>query len=234
MRGGGGRRPRPHRLGRQTVKVWRGDQLVRTIEAHTDWAAAVLPGGARFVSGSEDGTAKLFTFGGELERTSRWAGCLRAALPDGVHFVVGLTTRIEVRLYRVDGTLVRLRRPPSAVRGGGDARRPVHHQRLDGQDRQGVERRQQEPRDTCVGTPTKSTLTATPTASAPQRLGDKKSACGSSTAPTRTPSSCTPAGAAAALPGQPARALRSTTRPSSSSMSMPSAQLPSLHAPHMG
>ena len=73
--------------------MWRGDELVRTIEAHTDlvWAVAVLPGGARFVSGSADGTAKLFTFGGELERTFEvgWVTCV-AALPDGVHFVVGL------------------------------------------------------------------------------------------------------------------------------------------------
>ena len=30
---------------------------------------AALPGGARFVSVSDDKTAKLFTFGGELERT---------------------------------------------------------------------------------------------------------------------------------------------------------------------
>ena len=54
----------------KTVKVWRGDELVRTIEAHTRevMAVAVLPGGARFISGSEDETAKLFTFGGELEQ----------------------------------------------------------------------------------------------------------------------------------------------------------------------
>jgi WD40 repeat protein len=89
------------------VKVWRGDELVRTIEAHTRevTAVAVLPGGARFVSVSEDGTAKLFTFGGELERTFEvggWVDCV-AALPDGVHFVVGSR---EVRLYHVDGTLV--------------------------------------------------------------------------------------------------------------------------------
>ena len=49
-------------------------------------AVAALPGGARFISGSGDKTAKLFTFGGELERTF-WVGsyvnCV-AALPDGV------------------------------------------------------------------------------------------------------------------------------------------------------
>ena len=71
----------------------------------------MLPGGARFISGSLDKTAKLFTFGGELERTFEvgdWVQCV-AALPDGVHFVVGLghgPNRGEVRLYHVDGTLV--------------------------------------------------------------------------------------------------------------------------------
>ena len=92
----------------QTVKVWRGDELVRTIEAHTGSveAVAVLPGGARFISGSRDDTAKLFTFGGELERTFEVGSdvlCV-AALPDGVHFVVGLggargLNKGEFRLY---------------------------------------------------------------------------------------------------------------------------------------
>ena len=98
----------------KTVKVWRGDELVRTIEAHTDDvnAVAVLPGGARFVSGSIDETAKLFTFGGELERTFEVGSPVRcaAALPDGVHFVVGLgcsnQNEHEFLLYHVDGTLV--------------------------------------------------------------------------------------------------------------------------------
>ena len=82
--------------GDDTVKVWRGDELVRTIEAHTNQvcAVAVLPGGARFVSGScnTENTAKLFTFGGELERTFEVGSTVLcvAALPDGVHFVVGL------------------------------------------------------------------------------------------------------------------------------------------------
>jgi WD40 repeat protein len=96
-----------------TVKVWRGDELVRTIEAHAELvkAVAVLPGGARFISGSDDKTAKLFTFGGALERTFEVGSnvlCV-AALPDGVHFVVGLgngPNKGEVRLYHVDGTLV--------------------------------------------------------------------------------------------------------------------------------
>ena len=52
----------------------------------------MLPGGARFVSGSDDGTAKLWTLDGNLERTFEVGArvyCV-AALPDGVHFVVGL------------------------------------------------------------------------------------------------------------------------------------------------
>ena len=41
-----------------------------------------------------------------FERTFWWAAtCSAAALPDGVHFVVGLDNG-EVRLYHVDGTLV--------------------------------------------------------------------------------------------------------------------------------
>ena len=58
----------------------------------------MLPGGARFVSGSHDGTAKLWTLDGALERTfevGSWVRCA-AALPDGVHFVVGCP--YEVRL----------------------------------------------------------------------------------------------------------------------------------------
>ena len=90
----------------KTLKVWRGDELVRTIEAHTNnvYGVAVLPGGARFISVSWDKTAKLFTFGGELERTFEVGSNVIsvAALPDGVHFVVGLgrgPNANEVRLY---------------------------------------------------------------------------------------------------------------------------------------
>ena len=102
-----------------TVKVWRDGACERTIQAHTNGrsrAVAVLPGGARFVSGSDDRTAKLWTLDGALERTFE-VGCddgvnvlCVAALPDGVHFVVGLGgdhgNKGEVRLYHVDGTLV--------------------------------------------------------------------------------------------------------------------------------
>ena len=87
---------------------------VRTIShAHADWirAVAVLPGGARFVSGSDDRTAKLWTLDGAVERTFDVGSEVycAAALPDCVHFVVGLGLgdhNGDVRLYHVDGTLV--------------------------------------------------------------------------------------------------------------------------------
>ena len=68
---------------------------------------------SRFVSGSNDRTAKLWTLDGTLERTfavgSSTVYCV-AALPDDVHFVVGLgglgAHMGELRLYHVDGTLV--------------------------------------------------------------------------------------------------------------------------------
>jgi WD40 repeat protein len=92
------------------IKLWRDGKCERTIQVHTEEvnAVAVLPGGARFVSVSGDKTAKLWTLGGTFERTfdvGRRVFCF-AALPDGVHFVVGLGYPCEVRLYHVDGTLV--------------------------------------------------------------------------------------------------------------------------------
>ena len=72
----------------------RGDGACeRTIQAQYVTAVAVLPGDARFVSGSLDCTAKLWTLDGDLERTFAVGSnvlCV-AALPDGVHFVVGLS-----------------------------------------------------------------------------------------------------------------------------------------------
>ena len=99
----------------KTFKVWRDGACERTIEAHTDnvWAMVALPSGGHFVSGSADGTAKLWTLDGALERTFQMDSVLcAAALPDAVHFVVGLSNyeanevHYEVRLYHVDGTLV--------------------------------------------------------------------------------------------------------------------------------
>jgi len=97
-----------------TFKVWRDGACERTLQAHTDVvrAVAVLAGGERFVSGSYDGTAMLWTLDGALERSFEVGSGVHcvAALPDGVHFVVGLDAYLlgggEVRLYHVDGTLV--------------------------------------------------------------------------------------------------------------------------------
>ncbi len=95
--------------GDREVALWRDGACERFIQAHTAlvWDMAVMPGGARVVSGSDDGTAKLWTLDGALERTFEVGHSVFriAAMPDGVHFVVG-TWPNEVRLYHVDGTLV--------------------------------------------------------------------------------------------------------------------------------
>jgi len=107
-----------------TIKVWHDGVCERSIQAHADNSdhrapptvsgTAVLPCGTRFVSTSGDDTTKLWTLDGALERTFEmdsaggYVWCI-AALPDGVHFVVGLgegNRDGEVRLYHVDGTLV--------------------------------------------------------------------------------------------------------------------------------
>ena len=97
------------------IKMWRDGACERTIQAHLTswiWAVAALPGGARFVSGSDDRTVKLWTPDGSLERTFgiRCNMLSVAPLPDGVHFVVGTGSghahQFEIRLYHVDGTLV--------------------------------------------------------------------------------------------------------------------------------
>ena len=107
-----------------TVKVWRDGACERTIQAHRFVkAVAVLPGGARFVSGGGDvgpPSVKVWTLDGNLFHNfgrrdhisgpalpTDEVGCRVnsiAAHPDGVHFVVGLDN--DWRLYHVDGTLV--------------------------------------------------------------------------------------------------------------------------------
>ena len=81
----------------------------------------------------DDKTAKLWTLDGALERTfavGSYVLCV-AALPDGVHFVVGLCSN-EVRAVprRRDARPHLQGAHGHGVRGGGDARRPAHHQRL--------------------------------------------------------------------------------------------------------
>ena len=52
--------------------MWRDGACVRTIKAHGHAfvnTVKVLPGGARFVSGSDDKTAKVWTLDGVLECT---------------------------------------------------------------------------------------------------------------------------------------------------------------------
>ena len=105
------------------VRTWMGGELVHAFEAHPEVddppyinGVAVLPG-ERILSCGEDNTVKVWTYDGARERTidmGDWATCI-AALPDGVHFVVGVRGAYdedanenvgEIRLYRIDGTLV--------------------------------------------------------------------------------------------------------------------------------
>ena len=97
-----------------TMQVWRDGKCVCNIDAHTNDidGAALLPCGTRFISGSDDKTAKLWSIDGSLERTFRMHvddddGQVRSvlAMPDGEHFVVGLSGG-DIRLYHVDGTFV--------------------------------------------------------------------------------------------------------------------------------
>ena len=102
-----------------TIKVWRDGACVRTIRAHDDLgdtdvnALAVLPGGSRFFSVSHDSeTARLWAVDGTLERGFRAFGAdAFAVTPDGMHLVLPTappqhSSRDEIRLYRLDGTLV--------------------------------------------------------------------------------------------------------------------------------
>ena len=98
---------------RSSVEIYRDGVCERTIQAHAVDvnALAVLSGGARFVSVSHEGIAKLWTLDGALERNFEMGLdnnvlCV-AAVPDGAHFVVGLgAPRNDLLLYHVDGTLV--------------------------------------------------------------------------------------------------------------------------------
>ena len=95
------------------VKLWRDGACERTIPVNANTVSAVVMlGGARFVSLStgNDDTATLWTLDGNLERTINMGGKATGkaiqAMPDGLHFVVGLCGPWEIKLYHVDGTLV--------------------------------------------------------------------------------------------------------------------------------
>ena len=136
LRGGGARRPRHHGscgLHRQGVARRRVRAHHRGAHRHRQSGGGAA-GRRALRQRLDDRTVKLWTLDGALERTFEVGSEVRcaAALPDGVHFVVGLApNRGEVRLYHVDGTLVHtFKGHTKRCRGGGDARRPAHHQRL--------------------------------------------------------------------------------------------------------
>ena len=103
----------------EPLKMWRDGTCVRTIRTHAVNGIALLPGGTCFLtcaySDGPDGdpNIKLWTVDGDLKRSyddvTRSDVHSIAALPDGVHFVVGLgggRDSDQVKLYHVDGTLV--------------------------------------------------------------------------------------------------------------------------------
>ena len=100
----------------KTIKVWRGGKCVFTTKdeapGHSNDvnALAVLPGGVRFVSCSDDGTAKLWRIDGTLERTFHVnRGVLNVAvLPDGAHFVVGTRALVVGNPHQHPATALRL------------------------------------------------------------------------------------------------------------------------------
>ena len=59
----------------RTVKLWRGEACVRTFSGHTDAVRtlACLPG-LGFLSGSNDGTVRLWELGGECLRVLQARG----------------------------------------------------------------------------------------------------------------------------------------------------------------
>ena len=87
------------------LRVFRGGVLEHGVYAHD---IAVLPDGARFITSSDDGFAKLWNADGTLERAFEVGFMMEsvAVLPDGVHFVVGTDQDGDLLLYHIDGTLV--------------------------------------------------------------------------------------------------------------------------------
>ena len=139
-RGGCARRPHHHWLGRWHLKcgatAYASAPSTQMASSEAWRASAVRASSAARTTR----TAKLWTLDGYARahlRTFMMPGYIAgvATLPDGVHFVVAHNDHVggkgEVRLYHVDGTLVHTftRGTRHGGCGGGDARRPAHHQR---------------------------------------------------------------------------------------------------------
>ena len=107
----------------QTIKVWSGARWEHSIFAnwerdstgrnavHGGPVLALWPMSDGFLSGSVDGLVKLWTLDGALERTFQAGGevLCAAVLPDGDHFVVGVSVgeaMNAILLYHFDRTLV--------------------------------------------------------------------------------------------------------------------------------
>ena len=199
-------------FGRPTVKVWRGGACERTIQAHRLGPRWRWPGGRACQRRRR--TAMLWTPDGALERTFEvGAACLRRG-----------AARRHARgrsAHRQGPAVPRRRTRPHqghrpGARGGGDARRPAHHQRLGGRvSRWSVATKSRA--STCKVHPMLRGGGDARRPANPQRSATRPSACGSSTAPSRTPSSCTPHVNAVALPDNQHALSGSTDRPSSSS-----------------
>ena len=107
----------------KTIKVWSGARWEHSIFAnwerdstgrnavHGGPVLALWPMSDGFLSGSVDGLVKLWTLDGALERTFQAGGevLCAAVLPDGDHFVVGVSVgeaMNAILLYHFDRTLV--------------------------------------------------------------------------------------------------------------------------------
>ena len=188
-----------------SVKVWRDGICVRTIQSNAAVAAvAALPCGSSFLSGTDDQFLRRWSLDGALEWEEDMgvgdAVTSIAVLCDGVHAVVGFGTFTDddddkggaIRLYNVDGTLVHTFTGHiswvDAVAVTPDGQHIISGS-VDLLVK--VERRQQEPSEHLRRAhPPRRAVAAMPDG---QRIlsgwTTPPSACGFSTAPSRTPSS---------------------------------------------
>ena len=219
-------RPRRHRLARQHRSVGataRASTPSRRTQATS--MVVVLPGGARFVSGSEHGTVKLWTIDGTLERTSMGSLVTRgAALPDGVHFVVGLAGGLGNSDSGCITSTGRSSTPSGAHRLGWSVAVTRDGQHIiSGADDNLVKLWSVATKSlsTCRGhSGWVLTVAATRRPAHPQRRSTRPSACGASTAPSRhVQAAHRLVSAVVALPDNQHALSAGTTRPSSSSTS---------------